>query len=649
MKEKTKNDLIFEDRFLESWAGTIITNPTIAIAELVANCWDAYATKIDIIWPDSDSDRQFSIKDDGVGMTLDEFEYIWRALSYDRIKRYGPTAFPPDGTQGIPRPVFGKNGKGRFATFCFSNEYQITSQKNGERFSCIVSRTIDKPIKIEILEHSKGQSPIHGTEIKCTGNIQRINTSEKLVREFLGSRFLANPSFKVTMNGDRITFNDISKSCISNHPLKIEEIGEIEILHISTTKADKTTKQHGIAWWVLGRAVGECKWRGSDYQRILDGRTSEAKRYTFIVKADLLNNSNSVKEDWSWFKEDNETWLKVREASQDKIKNIILENDKEERKAKRDTVREKIGPSVNKLSPMSKDRIETFINEVVDNCPNFGEQEIYQLTSILAKLEKTKSRYGILEILHNQNPDDIDSLHEVLTQWSIGMAKIVLDEIQNRLKLISELKIKLNIDRIDELRELQPLFEKGLWMFGPQFESIEFTSNRGMTTIIRELFKDKNGKGSLNRPDFVVIPDGSVGFYARSSYDDDFNENGFEHVIIIDIKTTKLPIGSTEKEQVWKYIKELKSKGYIKKSTKVDGFVLGNEIEQGEDGTRTEDDNSVKIMPMLYDTILNRAEKRLLNLHSKVQEAPFLVEQKEQLSQFLSPITVKQNPLPDGK
>ena len=179
-------------------------------------------------------------------------------------------------------------------------------------------------------------------------------------------------------------------------------------------------------------------------------------------------------------------------------------------------------------------------------------------------------------------------------------------------------------------------------MFGAQFESIEFTSNRGMTTVIRELFGDKTGKGTMNRPDFVVLPDCSIGFYARSSYDEDFNEDGVEHVVIVDLKTTKLPLGSKEKEQVWKYVKELKGKGYIKKATKVDGFVLGDEIEPGEGGTRTEDDNQVKIIPMLYETILCRAEKRLLNLHSKVKDAPFLIEQRDELRKFVEPLALIQ-------
>ncbi|WP_251275249.1 hypothetical protein, partial [Enterobacter hormaechei] len=64
----------------------------------------------------------------------------------------------------------------------------------------------------------------------------------------------------------------------------------------------------------------------------------------------------------------------------------------------------------------------------------------------------------------------------MLTEWTIGLAKIVLDEIQTRLRLIEELKRKLEEPGVDEVHELQPLFTKGLWMFGAEFESIEFTS-----------------------------------------------------------------------------------------------------------------------------------------------------------------------------
>jgi Histidine kinase-, DNA gyrase B-, and HSP90-like ATPase len=643
-----QDSLLYEDRFLESFVGTIISNPTVAIIELIANCWDAYSTEVKINWPDINANRQFSIIDNGLGMKREEFQYIWRTMSYDRIKKYGKNVNPPSDVQGLPRPVFGKNGKGRFASFCFSSEYLITSKKEGQQFKYRVYRTPTKPLAIEEIEFIEKGVEGHGTFIEGCGIIPQIALTEEQARELIGSRFLTNPAFLVYINEKQITFKDIAASFLATADVNIPNIGKVKILHIDMLKADKTTKQHGIAWWVLNRAVGECTWHGSDWTRILDGRTSEAKRYTFIVQADFLNEVDAVKEDWSWFKDDNETWQTVHPLVQDKIKEIIFQSNQTERESKRQSIIEKVGGAINTLPLMSKDRVEAFVNDVVDNCPNFGEQEVVQLASILTKLEKSKSRYGLLELLHNNEPHDYDALHDILSQWTIGMAKIVLDEIQNRLKIINELKIKMAVAGIDEVHELQPLFEKGLWMFGAQFESIEFTSNKGITTVIRDLFGDKNGKGSRNRPDFVILPDSSVGFYARPSYDDEYNEDGVEHVVIVDIKTTKLPLGSKEKENVWRWVKELKIQGYIKNSTKVDGFILGDKIEQGENEPRIEGSN-VKIIPMLYETILTRAEKRLLNLHSKVKDAPFLTEQQEQLKKFIKPLETSQSDLITSK
>lgn len=181
-------------------------------------------------------------------------------------------------------------------------------------------------------------------------------------------------------------------------------------------------------------------------------------------------------------------------------------------------------------------------------------------------------------------------------------------------------------------------------MFGAQFETIEFTSNRGMTEVIRAIFGDSKGRGSRNRPDFVALSDTSVGLYARSSYDGNFDDDGVEHLVIIDLKTTGLAIGSKEKDQVWKYVKELRQRGHIRATTRVDGFILGDRIEAGEEETFSQG-NMVAIRPVLYDTILRRAEKRMLNLYAKVEDAPFLIQADSSLRAFAEPIPVVQQQL----
>lgn len=244
MEQRT---LLYDERFLESYAGAIITDPATAIVELVANCWDAYATEVNVTWPDAKLEKPFKIADNGHGMTRDEFQHIWRTIAYNRITSGGSTSVPPEDVQGLPRLVFGKNGKGRFASFCFSSEYLITSRKHGQEFVCRVRRTSTEPLVLEEISFKDSGVMGHGTEIVGSGTIPHLMFTPEKARELIGSRFLANPAFTVKLNGSVISFNDIP-DLLSRSEVEIEGCGKATILHIDTKKADKTTKQHGLAW-----------------------------------------------------------------------------------------------------------------------------------------------------------------------------------------------------------------------------------------------------------------------------------------------------------------------------------------------------------------------------------------------------------------
>jgi len=133
-----QQNLLYDQRFLETYAGAIVTDPATAIVELVANCWDAYSTGVNITWPDAKTGTSFAIEDDGHGMTRDEFRHIWRTFAYNRLAHGGSRIEPPSDVSGTPRSVFGQNGKGRFASFCFASEYTVISRKNGQEFVCRV-------------------------------------------------------------------------------------------------------------------------------------------------------------------------------------------------------------------------------------------------------------------------------------------------------------------------------------------------------------------------------------------------------------------------------------------------------------------------------------------------------------------------------
>jgi hypothetical protein len=143
--------------------------------------------------------------------------------------------------------------------------------------------------------------------------------------------------------------------------------------------------------------------------------------------------------------------------------------------------------------------------------------------------------------------------------------------------------------------------------------------------------------GTRLRPDFVMLPDGSVGFYSRDAHDLGYEVNGVARLVIAEIKKPGIVIGSEHKDQAWKYVKELINGSHINKSTGVTCFVLGSSVEAAEAGDTKQWDDRVIIRPMAYSVFIKRAEKRMLGLRDKLRDVPFLQAHGLDAQAFLEP------------
>jgi hypothetical protein len=633
--------LLFDNRFMERHAGSIIVDPAVAIVELVANAWDAWATNVDIVWPESGADAAFAIEDNGKGMTEAQFQTRWKTLDYNRVRDEGAESAPPPEFAGLrPRATYGRNGKGRHAAFRFGDAYRVRTWRDGTSATFEVRRGATQPFTVELLA-TDTEVGGHGTEISAI-NPQRILMTPEEAREVIGTRFLADPNFTVTVNGTKVSFDDIPEAQRRTVDIEVPGYGTAQMIVIDTQKADKTTRQHGIAWRVNNRIVGTPGWVGFDQERLVDGRSTEAKRFIFIVRADFL--ADEVLPDWSGFLPNSEAWPATRSAVHAKIREYLGEFSAERRRETKETVRENLGRTVAQLTPVSRDRWNEFVDQVVDSCPSMNLDTIEQVAGVLANLELATSKYELITKLHEMKPGDLDELNALLVDWTVRSAKLALDEIAQRLKLIEELDQKLRDETMEEVGDLQPLFDRSLWVFGPEFESLEFTSNRGMTEVIHKLF-GRHEQGSRLRPDFVMLPDGSVGFYSRDSHDLGHEVDGVSRLVIAEIKKPGVLIGSKEKQQPWQYVRELMNKGLVTDATIVTSYVLGSRIDPTEVGDETKNDGRVTIRAMTYSTFVKRAEKRMLGLRDKLRDAPFLKEQGIDPETYMQPQQPRQGSL----
>ncbi len=626
-----KQPALFDDRFMESFAGnSIVNDQKIAIIELIANAWDAAATEVKISWPLNDGD-DFSIKDNGHGMTEKEFNRRYRTLAYDRIRELGHYALIPEEHKKIisKRPVFGKNGKGRLGGFAFGNTFVVTTIKDGLSNKFRISKDIATVMSFQKLEDSTSVDG-HGTTI-IVKDALKARLSEEDARKEIGMRFLADPHFKVLLNDVPISFSDIPEENIERFILEVEDIGSVEISVIDVSNADKSTQQHGIAWHVNGRLVGECTWKGSGNEHLIDRRKSVAKRYTFIIKADCL--ADAILPDWSAFITSDPKFKKVFPEVQQAVKNHILKLTHSQREETFKEIEESIAPKLKQIGIVQREKWEKFIKAVQEDCPSIDYDDLQKLATLLINLEQSESKYSLIDFLSKSTVDELDTLNELLAKWDVDFAKIVLDEIEFRTTLLEKVQLKVLNTNSDEVQDLQPLFHRGLWIFGPEYETISFTSNRGMTSVIQQIFGAKEEKGSKNRPDFVILPDSTLGLYSLAKFDDDGGEMGIDRLTVVELKRPGIPIGDDENSQPWKYISELYKRGFLGKTTRVTCFVLGSEIESDEVDIRTYKDGAVKIIPLTYDIVVRRAKSRLLNLHDKIKNVAFLED--ERIKQYL--------------
>ena len=212
--------------------------------------------------------------------------------------------------------------------------------------------------------------------------------------------------------------------------------------------------------------------------------------------------------------------------------------------------------------------------------------------------------------------DEIDKLNEILSKWTINDLKVVFDEINYRLDVIDKLRKMVNDSKTLEYKHLHPLIASNLWIFGPEFDSCSFHSNKTISTILKESF-GKKAKFDSNRPDIVLLPESSIGAYSADKFTEG-QPDGFEKIVIIELKRGGSTINEKEKDQAKNYAIDLQNGGRIGDVSKIECYVIGSKVNPKSKG-KTRSEPIIDVYPLAYDILLHNAEVRLFNLKDKVK------------------------------
>lgn len=609
----------FEEDYLEKSLGNIVRDPEYALTELVANAWDAGATRVDITIPD-DEGGVLSVDDNGIGMTPEEFKHRWMTLRYNRLKHQGKNVVFPPGVDGVSRMAWGRNGIGRHGMLCFAPTYSVVTRKDGSKAKYEVESTSgDTPFIITDEKITKGHG--HGTIIST--QVTRNLPSAARIRETLSARFVHDPQFTVAVNNVSLALEALPGA---DDPvfLDIPGYGRVEVQIIDSLKSARTKQMQGFTFWVERRLVGEPSWALDSFPAI-DARTWFGKRYTVLVKCDSF--SDEVNPDWSGFRKG-----AARNALYKAVNDFAMEQYRAVAKDKVDETKkqafEQTLPILRTLGRTGRAEVSQFAEALTLAEPTIKAETLATAIQAVANLHQSKSGQRLLQKLATFQADEIDALDRILDEWSAQDALAVLEEIDRRIAVVKAIELLSSNPDVDELHTLHPLVTEARWIFGPEYETNEYASNVSLKTAVNKVFDVQTSPGQYERwrkrMDLFLMADSSFSATSLDSFDGESGVARLDRVLLIELKRGGKAIGREEVNQAEAYIEDIRATGMIEGAFFTSAFVVGvsvkPKIAASKSLTDTDKHDYAFIKPVSYSTLVQTASKRLFKLKERLED-----------------------------
>ena len=264
--EPVKDDLElflnFSGRLIDHLGLQMYQSPVAAIAELVANAWDADAESVAITLPDDLTDTaEIVVADDGDGMTSEQCQKRFLNVGFARRGNN-----KTERSKGKDRRILGRKGIGKFAGFGVAQIIRIetTSTENGER--TVFEMDIEKlrshdyvnisGSPVDVIEHEEPdpeRRQHHGTTVrlKTLGLSRRINPqafATSMARRFLLHQTAVD--FRLTVNGAQLPEADDMFPPQFSFPSEYRDEELPEGLQLSNGWGTETVGNQGIKWKV---------------------------------------------------------------------------------------------------------------------------------------------------------------------------------------------------------------------------------------------------------------------------------------------------------------------------------------------------------------------------------------------------------------
>ncbi|MBF4210160.1 ATP-binding protein [Pseudomonas donghuensis] len=635
MLEQPLHTSLFEEDYLLRELGQVAHVPQVALTELVANAWDAGASKVDVILP-TEIGGTLTVLDDGHGMTPELFIKRWMTLRYQRLKHQGARVEFPRGKVGQPRKAYGRNGIGRHGLLCFADEYSVETWRDGTLGKFVVGTGSGaSPFVLKWQDKDLREGSGTKLSVSVTRKLPEVNE----ILTVLAARFIHDPEFEIRVNGMPLTFDRL-EGHVRESVIALSDGRNAKVFVIDSTRLNHSSIHQGIAFWVDKRLVGDPSWAIGQVANF-DGRTRFAKRYKVIV--DTEGFEQHVEPDWTGFKSSPEV-KELFTATAAHIEQVATELAHEVVEATSEDALIQNRVELKTLGQGAQREVTEFTKAIAQAHPTISPEFLATAVKAVINLEKSKSGAALLQKLADLTPTDVEGLDTLLSDWSVKDALRVLDEIDDRLRVVEAIN-RLSADRnTDELHTLHPLLLRSRWIFGPEYESMEYSSNSTLRNVAKQLWRGQDAQfiNDRKRPDIVVLPDHSSvqlsGFETFNPTDATLLQ--MQNILLIELKRGGFELKRGEVNQADGYVQDICSSGFVQGAPFVTAWVVGHSIAKGVAPEKLVLDmnghTQGRVRATTYNALVDTANLRLMRLRKVLAERYDNLPNDKLLSKVLS-------------
>jgi hypothetical protein len=588
------------------------TTPSRAIGELVANAFDADASRVDvdILRNALGGDEAIRVSDDGHGIRRQ-----------DITRRFARVGVPPaeDG-EGVSR--FAQFGVGRFAVHKLGSVavWRTVCSESSEFFEISLKLEAARPGKLTVHEQPTGVGPT-GTSVEiwdlCEPESSSLSPSRlagDIAAQFCAF-LLGNPSRRIFVQGDLVNpFGLIDRETAEEITISSGRTGTLRHIVLRST-VDRSRFPEPLLFSAKGQTVATAQ---PDFP--------VSPQYLALVECASLeeivttNREALVELDpvFQELKAEALVWVKTYQSQlRESHARLFL------REARgRDYYPFKGAPdsALARAQRVVYDAALTEVNQQV-NIEGMTQRQQAVVFRLLKRALENEDLLDILGELINVPDAQLKKFRQVLSRSTLDSIVRLSSEVAGRLDYLDQLHELIYGSagkHVLERAHLHKLLEPSAWLFGEAFHLA--TSDKAFRTVIKRI-RELVGFASVDEATLEGITGTDLIPDLFLAADKEYKQAPKHRRLLVEIKAPGVPIGKKEIDQIEKYAQFiLKSAEFDHSSAEWDLFLVSANIEPDVEWKRESPDRpdgmiahvkNVRVWVFRWSEIIERARDEL--------------------------------------